>query len=530
MTGSATVVSGSAPAAFALTGGGYYCMGGAGEYIGLSNSQTGVTYQLYRGGAIVGPAIAGSNGSSIDFGTLLQAGTYTVLATNTSTGCTNNMLNPVSITVGTPPTVTVNSTGICANGAGAIIAASPSPAGSYNYAWTVPAGASDPGNVASFSATVAGSYSVTITNTYGCSGTGTGTLTVYPAPTVTVNSPTICAGASAMIMATGTPAGIYSYSWTVPAGASNPGNIASFSATVAGSYSVTITNINGCSATGAGTLTVNPTPTVTVNSPTICPGSSALITASPVPAGSYSYAWTVPAGAGNPGNVASFTATVAGVYSVIISNGSGCSGTGSGSLTVNSALTVSVNSASRCTSGPGVAITATPSPAGSYNYAWTVPAGAANPGNVPTFTATTAGTYGVTISNVGGCTATGSGILTVTSAPTVAVNSGTRCSTGPAVTITATPSPAGSYTYAWTVPAGASNPGNVASFSATVAGTYGVTISNGGCTATGSGTLTVSSTLPIVQAITGTSTVCTATIRNYLTRHQAEYGAAAIVW
>ncbi|MFD2517851.1 T9SS type A sorting domain-containing protein, partial [Salinimicrobium flavum] len=61
----------------------------------------------------------------------------------------------------------------------------PSPAdsgGDYTYSWTVPMGVSDPGNVASFSASIAGSYSVTITDktTTACTGSGTGTLTLVP--------------------------------------------------------------------------------------------------------------------------------------------------------------------------------------------------------------------------------------------------------------------------------------------------------------------------------------------------------------
>ena len=44
----------------------------------------------------------------------------------------------------------------------------------------------------------------------------------------------------------------------MPLGASNPGNVSSFSASVAGTYSVVVTDSNGCqSSSGSGTLTVN---------------------------------------------------------------------------------------------------------------------------------------------------------------------------------------------------------------------------------------------------------------------------------
>src|SRR6185436_2046337 len=116
-----------------------------------------------------------------------------------------------------------------------------------------------------------------ITNAANCSSLqASGTVTVNPAPTVTVNSSTIYAGATATITATPNPAGTYTYVWTVPAGVPDPGNVASFTSTVAGTYSVVITNAANCSSLQAsGTVTVNPAPTVTVNSSTICAGATA---------------------------------------------------------------------------------------------------------------------------------------------------------------------------------------------------------------------------------------------------------------
>lgn len=79
--------------------------------------------------------------------------------------------------------VTVNSATKCATDAAVTIAATPLQTGTYNYVWTVPSGVTNPGNVKSFSATVAGTYSVTITDqTSGGTGSGSGTLTVNPVP------------------------------------------------------------------------------------------------------------------------------------------------------------------------------------------------------------------------------------------------------------------------------------------------------------------------------------------------------------
>jgi gliding motility-associated-like protein len=66
------------------------------------------------------------------------------------------------------------------------------------------------------------------------------------------------------------------------------------------------------------TIIVNPESQVTVNSSAICPGSSTTVTATPAIAGSYSYAWSVPQGAADPGDVASFTTSTPGTYTVVI--------------------------------------------------------------------------------------------------------------------------------------------------------------------------------------------------------------------
>lgn len=60
MTGSAIVVMDALPVAMTMTGGGSYCSGGAGVSVGLSGSETGVDYQLYRGITAVGSPVAGT--------------------------------------------------------------------------------------------------------------------------------------------------------------------------------------------------------------------------------------------------------------------------------------------------------------------------------------------------------------------------------------------------------------------------------------------------------------------------------------
>ena len=76
---------------------------------------------------------------------------------------------------------------------------------------------------------------------------------------------------------------------------------------------------------------------ISVNSPTICSSQLATITASNTLAGTYSYSWTVPSGATNPGNVSTFTTSIPGTYSVIVTNTT----TGQVNTSVSSIVTIS---------------------------------------------------------------------------------------------------------------------------------------------------------------------------------------------
>src|SRR5207249_5675087 len=97
--------------------------------------------------------------------------------------------------------------------------------------------------------TVAGNYSVVVTDSHSCSSSSQGaTLSFYNNPSVLVSAPSVCSGSTATVTATpsgGSGTG-YSYAWTVPASFSNPGNVASFNTTVAGNYSVVVTDSHSC--------------------------------------------------------------------------------------------------------------------------------------------------------------------------------------------------------------------------------------------------------------------------------------------
>ena len=160
------------PTAYNVTGGGSYCSGGTGLPVGLSDSETGVTYQLYRGAAMVGTPVSGT-GIAISFGNQTVAGTYTVVATRTDGGCTSDMNGSAVILVNTipaSPTATAGSNAQCAQ---------------ITANWTASANATgyylDVSTVNTFASYVPGYNNLNVNNvtTYNVTGLNAGTTYYY---------------------------------------------------------------------------------------------------------------------------------------------------------------------------------------------------------------------------------------------------------------------------------------------------------------------------------------------------------------
>ncbi|MBP6022608.1 hypothetical protein [Ferruginibacter sp.] len=107
VSGIASLVVNPAPPAATVTGGGTYCVGSNGVAVGLSNSATGINYQLQLAGVNTGTPLAGTGGA-LNFGNKTTAGIYTVIATNTATGCTKQMTGNVSVVINPLPTIALN--------------------------------------------------------------------------------------------------------------------------------------------------------------------------------------------------------------------------------------------------------------------------------------------------------------------------------------------------------------------------------------------------------------------------------------
>jgi gliding motility-associated-like protein len=131
-----------------------------------------------------------------------------------------------------------------------------------------------------------GIYNVTLTATsnFGCIRTSQSQITIYSLPNVSSNSGEICQGNIFNLSANGA---IF-YNWS-PSNNLNSVVGANVSANPNSTtvYTVTGTDINGCSSTSQSIVSVNSLPNIVVNSPTICQGELVQLNA----IGANSYTW-----------------------------------------------------------------------------------------------------------------------------------------------------------------------------------------------------------------------------------------------
>lgn len=97
MTGTATITVNVLPTQFNMTGGGAFCASGGSVSITLTGSQTGVNYQLRLGTTNVQAAKSGT-GSGLNWTGINAAGTYTIVATHSTTTCVNTMSGNAVVT------------------------------------------------------------------------------------------------------------------------------------------------------------------------------------------------------------------------------------------------------------------------------------------------------------------------------------------------------------------------------------------------------------------------------------------------
>ena len=266
------------------------------------------------------------------------AGSYTVNLNVMRNGCPGTCSLPV--TVNASPTCQITGPNpVCAQSPGHVYSASVNPSGgTVTYSWSVSGNGTISGSSTGSSVTVnaggTGSYTVNLTVTRnGCQGTCTLPVTVSPGLTVNVDDAQVCAGSTAQLCAevTGGTAP-YTYSWSGPGGFTSSQQCITVG--VDGIYTVTVTDTPGCSGTGSGELNVLPALVVNVGDKVTCEGvpvqlCAVLPTPRPEPV---TYTWTGPGGFHGTGPC--INVSTPGVYTVVVTDGEGCTGTDSATITV----------------------------------------------------------------------------------------------------------------------------------------------------------------------------------------------------
>jgi hypothetical protein len=267
----------------------------------------------------------------------------------------------------------------------------------------------------------------------------------------------------------------------------------------ANTYTVTITDNIGCTATKSFTITQPAAFSVTTSKTDVsCNGGSngmATVTVSGATA-PYSYSWS-PSG----GTAATASGLAAGIYTVTITDNNTCQTTRSFTINQPTALTAGISKTDvSCNSGSNG--TATVSASGGtpgYTYSWS-PSGGTN----ATATGLASGTYTCTITDANSCQITRSVTVSqpaafsiTTSKTDVSCNGGSNGTATVAVSGATAP-----YSYSWS-PSG----GTAATASGLAAGTYTVTITdNNACQATRS--FTINQPTALTAGISKTDVSC----------------------
>ena len=468
---------------------GPYCPGAT---IQLNTPVTGATYSWS------GPSTFTSNiqNPTRPIATSAMAGVYSV--TVTSNGCTSTATT--SVTVLPSPTVSVNSASICAGQGTATLTAS----GANTYSWVS-------GTAPSTGATVTASpasttiYTVTGTAINGCTNTAVATVIVNALPTVSVNSTAICLGQDTAILIA---SGAVNYSWSA---GTIPSNSATVTATpsIPTNYTVTGTDANGCTNIAIASVSINQLPVISVNSPAICPGNTATLTAS----GAINYSWsngTTPAA----GAVVTVTPASTDQYTVTGSDANNCFSSVTSTVTVNPNPTVDAGADDTVCLG-NIAILITnidPGATATWN-----PGSLSGPVQVVTMTGTV--TYTLHVVDANGCSGTDSVLITVPDSITlnmtaVPVSCNGACDGQVAVIPNPNPNSGAftNYSYLW------QNGGSTnASVTGLCAGTYTVTVTNNaGCFT--SDTISVSEPTSVVANASGVQpTSCNGTCNGSVT-------------
>ncbi len=260
----------------------------------------------------------------------------------------------------------------------------------YTFSWSNGAMTED------LSGLPSGTYALTVTDAEGCTATAEATIEAPDALQVTLNKTDIfcdddATGSITAVVTGGTPA--YTYEW------SNGATTASIDNLEAGQYTVTVTDLNECSAIASVTIDAFPSLSLTpiANAPN-CFGESTGAAAVSVAGGTppFMYEW-------NTGSTASELIDIpAGIYEVTVTDDAGCTGTALVGVAQPEELIAQVSSAETedvsCNGlSDGQATVEVLGGTMPYTYSWSNGQSAATAANL------SAGSYTVTVTDANGC-------------------------------------------------------------------------------------------------------------------------------
>jgi len=385
--------------------------------------------------------------------------TYSVTGT-AATGCTGSTTVTVTVNANPTPNVTTTTASCSANNGTATC----NPAGS-SYNW------SNAGTTQTISNLVGGTYTVTLTDLNGCTGTASGVVGNSGGLSLTASSTNENCGNSNGT-ATATPVGgtaPISYSW------SNSGNTQLITGLPAGVYSVTATDANGCSSIASTTITNIAGPSAPLSNiiNESCSQHNGSVTVAPINGTTpYTYSWSNGCGITVNSNL------VAGVYSVTVTDANNCQAINTVTITDSPPPILSVGTITDATCGflDGSATINIAGGQTPYTFQW-------NNGQVTqNLIGVAGGTYSMTVTDANSCKDTVSLTVNVIGGPSASVTTITAScgQLNGSATVTATGG-SGTYTYSW------SNGQSTSTITNLAAGNYSVTVDDGVCTFTSSG-------------------------------------------
>lgn len=444
------------------------------------------TITTYVSGGVPPYTYSWSNGATSPNLTGLAAGYYSVVVTD-ATGATARCFETLSEFMRIEaPLIEVTGVRCSSDATGSVtLQKFGGGTGPYTFLW------SNGATTQNLSGVPAGTYTLTITDANGCTGTATATVPAAVSLVAVASRTDVrCGGAAtgSINLAVSGGTGPYSYRWSNGATSQNLSGLA------AGPYSVTVTDAGGCTSTATATI-LEPAPLqLSLPNPRpSCFGGTSGGVAVAVSGGTapYGYLWS------NGATAAALSGVSGGTYTVTVTDANGCSASGSATIAESTQITAlaSKTDATCYDAHNGTVALAVSGGTAPLTYLWS------NGATTQNLTGVAPGTYTVTVTDANGCTAfCGATVGRPTQLLASALPTDARCAGGTgsvALTVRGGTAP---YTYHW------SNGATTQDLSNAPAGIYSVTVTDANsCTATATATVAQPDALALLTTLTNPS-------------------------